>query len=195
MSLQALQTAFGLLVSGSPATDAGQAAGLSDEEQQQLDGVAEQRGLATVRMLYQSWRLTKVLTLLPLTIEMLGDQAPVLLTEFWRHRPARGPYFVEECLALLHFIDERAGTFGASLRDVMAFERARLEMREAVSGGREHVSALVELDHDAAAVFRAARAGDASAELPAGPTTLRGDLWADGTERWAVVGGGATASL
>jgi hypothetical protein len=187
MSLQALQTAFGLLVSGEDAAAAGRAAGLAGAEQGQLVDVAEQPGLATVRMLYQSWRLTKVLTLLPLTVGALGDDAPALLTEFWRQRPARGPYFVEECVAFLDFLDGRAAELGVpGLTDLATFERARLGMHEEISAGRQRATALVRFDHDPAAVFRAARAAEERVELDPAPTTLQGELSADGTERWSI---------
>jgi hypothetical protein len=188
MSLQSLQTAFGLLVSGEDAAGAGHAAGLTGVEQGQLDHVAAQSGLATVRMLYQSWRLTKVLTLLPLTVGALGDDAPELLTEFWRQRPARGPYFVEECLAFLDYLDGRAAELGVpGLTDLAAFERARLGLHAEISAGRQRATVRVRFDHDPAAVFRAAHATGARVDLVPAPTTLQGELSADGSERWSVV--------
>lgn len=187
MSLQALQSALGLLVSGARAAE--NVGNLTESERRSLDDIAQQPGIATVRMLYKSWRLTKILTLLPLTAEILRDVLADRLVQFWLQRPARGPYFVEECLAFLDFIEARGAELDvASLADVVTFERARLEMRDALGRGVGHVSATLSFEHEPAMVFRSIRVAGPVPALASSPTMLRGDLWSDGTERWIVVG-------
>jgi hypothetical protein len=184
VSLQAFQSSLGQLMTGGAADNDPE---LTDVERCKLGEIALSPGLATVQMLYQSWRLAKVLTLLPMTIEALGDESTELLADFWRHRRARGPYFLEECGAFLDFVEHRKPAVDRpALTDVMAFERARLEMRKALGQGQPPVVASVSFEHDPAAVFRSVR-GDGTATLEFSPTKLRGDLWEDGTEQWTIV--------
>jgi hypothetical protein len=78
-------------------------ADLTDLERERLRRQAQDAGVALTRRLHQGWRLTKLLTLLPLTFEVgddefLADQVQL----FWGRRPPESLYFQEEAVAFAH---------------------------------------------------------------------------------------------
>jgi hypothetical protein len=86
-------------------------------------------GLLVTATLIRSFRLGKVLTLLPLTRTLLGDaRLGQEVRRFWSQEPPRSFYALEEALAFCdHLL--RQGWWNPFLEEVVAFERALLELR------------------------------------------------------------------
>lgn len=170
-------------------------AGLDAIERERLAGLVGTRGVRTMRMLYMSWRLTKVLSLLPLTMKALGDErAAEMLHAFWRIRRATSLHFVEECLDFAAFLHDRVVAAEteppAFFADILAFETARLRLRHRQSLGLPSEDERVRLSTPPAALFAALTDGLDLATLPVTETVLRGSLAADGSESWVIEGGG-----
>ena len=160
---------------------------LSGEERGLLAEVSGQAGVKVMRTLYFGWRLTKVLSLLSLTTRTLGDEAAAHhLRRFWGKSKARSFYFVDECLAFLAFLEASLDEIPLVLRDVMAFERARLELRLETIRRVGPSSRRVLLHHVPAELI--AGTGE-PARLP-GPIILLGSLTDDGAETWTLLKGG-----
>lgn len=186
MTLAVLQSCYARAVTGSHGRAGGE--GLSEREGRWLADVTDDPGLDVLTSLYRSWRLTKVISLLPMTADgMATDELAGLLTQFWSSRAAVGPYFVEECLAFVDFLEEHNAIQSLAVADLVAFERARLELRDEIDAGSPTAERTVTLRHRPRELFDRSRRADAvvSAEL----STLRGRLDAGGEERWAVVAG------
>lgn len=181
--LAALQSAYASVVSDAPGPGV-----LSGPRLHQLDEVCDDAGLDVVKMLYRSWRLTKVLSLLPLTTSAIAtDELTVLLGEFWRRRRAVGPYFVEECLAFLDFLTTSDADRSSRLLDLAAFERARLELHDEIAAGAPRAERDVVLRHRPSDLFSVDTAE--SCEPAESPSTLRGSVDEQGAERWVVTSG------
>jgi hypothetical protein len=187
MSLAAFQSALAELVAGrTVALDS--AGGLTDLERRRVEGLAEAMGARAMRTLYFGWRLTKVLSLLPFTTALLGDERlSERLKAFWQQRNATSLYFVEECLEFLEFLEATMTDAPRCWPDVLAFERARLRLRADQSRGRLCAPQLVRFRSDPAALFAGLNSGTALDEVPNGDVTLRGDLTDAGEERWTFV--------
>ncbi len=181
--LAALQSACASVVSDAPGPGA-----VSGHRLHQLDDVRADPGLDVVKMLYRSWRLTKVLSLLPLTTAAIPtDELTGLLGEFWQRRKAVGPYFVEECLAFLDFLTTSGVERSARLVDLAAFERARLELHDEIAAGAQRADRDVVLRHRPSELFSTDAAE--TCEPADSPSTLRGSVDEQGTERWVVTSG------
>lgn len=181
--LAALQAAYASVVSDSPGPDA-----LAAEARHRVDTVRDDPGLGVVRMLYRSWRLTKVLSLLPLTTGAIPtDELTRLLEEFWRRRRAVGPYFVEECLAFLDFLETADVERADRLVDLAAFERARLELRDAVGAGAPRAECDVVLRRRPTVLFSAD--ADEVCRADSEASVVHGHVDAAGDERWVVTEG------
>lgn len=154
-----------------------------------LSTVAEQTGVKIMQTLYFSWRLTKILSLLPYTTAMLDEERLAAeLRAFWDQRPSTTLYFVPECLKFLEFLTERIETTTVPpyWEDVLAFELARLNMRDAAALGRRPMPQLVQFRHDPSQVFAALRSEAIHAAVDPMVVQLVGTLDDDGTEHWRV---------
>jgi hypothetical protein len=171
-----------------------EAAELSELEQRRALAVAADRGLDITRTLYHAWRLTKVLTLLPLTSALLGDELAATLEGFWRTRPARSLYFVEECLSFCEYLRRSNRVALPYVLDVVTFEEAKLRLRQDVVHGRAPVSRSITLRHEPQALLGALARGETPASPAPGTYVLEGVLDSDGQDRWHIVGSWATAT-
>ena len=134
---------------------------LTPAERDRLVAQATDAGLALSRKLHQGWRLTKLLTLLPITFRV-GD--PTLLADlvgrYWReHRPA-GLYFEAEAAAFAAYVVDQVPP------DSVVHDAALLEGALLAVGGRGPAAGpaeiMLHLTHDP----RLLLAGD---EHPAAP--------------------------
>ena len=163
--------------------------GLTAMERQRLEAVTEQDGIQIMRTLYFSWRLTKILTLLPFTAALMGDEKLALyLKDFWSRRNATSLYFVEECLAFLSFLKDTLLEDLPHFESVSAFERARLELRLEISKGKTFESREVYFHCNPSSLFEALGNGGDLSNLPVLDVVLRGSLTSGGREEWTVVG-------
>lgn len=99
---------------------------LTPAERDRLVAQATDAGLALSRKLHQGWRLTKLLTLLPITFRV-GD--PTLLAglvgRYWRdHRP-EGLYFEAEAAAFAAYVADQVPP-GSIVHDAALLEGALL---------------------------------------------------------------------
>ena len=162
---------------------------LTDLERRRLTAAAADRGIEVTRDLHKAWRLTKLLALLPLTCTLLGEA--VLAREvagFWRiHRPI-SLYFLAEALDFCAYLDERArdGLHVPYLDEVVAFERAALELRRAHSEERLPASRPLVFEHDPEVLLGTLRAGRQPGHVPERCCTVAGSLGADGQLRWTL---------
>jgi hypothetical protein len=99
---------------------------LTLRERERLVSQATDVGLALSRKLHKCWRLTKLLTLLPVTIRV-GD--PDLLSDlvdiYWRHHLPEGLYFEAEAERFAAFVAEQVPT-SSLLHDAACLEAALL---------------------------------------------------------------------
>jgi hypothetical protein len=110
---------------------------LSARERRRICAAAADRGMDITRTLHKGWRLNKVLAFLPATCALLGeDQLAQELSIFWRDQPPTSLYFLEEALAFSSHLQERArtGLTIENLREVLAYERSKLEARRPPPG-------------------------------------------------------------
>ena len=162
--------------------------GLADRDARRIDLLHGDPGVVVMRTLYMSWRLTKVLSLLPMTTRALGDEpAAIHLRRFWQESRARSLHFVDECLAFLGYLEAQAQGMTPIVIDAMALERARLELRAQASRGEAPVPRRVRLRHSSSALLGADGSAERSPALPA-PVVLEVRLGTDGREDLAVLG-------
>jgi hypothetical protein len=171
MTLQAFQAAQAAMV-----LDAGTAARmaeadfgkLSDEltatERERLTSQARDPGMALSRKLHKGWRLTKLLTLLPMSFRV-GDPDVLsdLVEEYWRLNLPNGLYFEAEAARFAIMVVEKAG-HDTLLYDAASVEAARLVVGHSSAAAQ---SIVVHVHHDPAVLFR----GDSQA--PAGMFDVR----------------------
>ena len=80
--------------------------------------------------LFASFRLGKILQSLPLTRVLLGDRPLVREAQrFWRQRPPASFHMAEEVLAFCDHLQRRVRRLVPELGDVVALERALLELQ------------------------------------------------------------------
>ena len=192
MSLAAFQSGLARLVTDPRWRDEVRAVGssalppgLTERERRRLREAAAHPGLAVTATLVRSFRLGKIITLLPLTRRLLGDA--VLAREarrFWAEQPPRTFYALDEALAFA------AALLGRRLRnpfveEVVGFERALLELRRPRPAHHGPRSEVVRFGHDPRLVLGALSAG----RRP--PRRLRGrrcalvaSIASDGTLDW-----------
>ncbi len=193
MSLAAFQSALARLVTdtcwreevrtGGPSA-AGE--GLTERERRRLREAAGDPGLAVTATLVRSFRLAKIVTLLPLTRSLLGDT--ILAREvrrFWAEEPPRTFYALDEAQAFAADLLRRR-LRNPFVDEVVGFERAMLELRRARPGNRRPPAQTVRFRHDPRIVLGALAAGRLPPRrLREHPCVLRADLAADGTVEWS----------
>jgi hypothetical protein len=139
MSLRVFQATLLQLIADPSFRDAvlaGQAldADLTLQEQARLRHIAADRGLDINRTLHKGFRLGKLRAMLPLTCQVLGPKRLAHeVSAFWKERPPSSFYFLPEALDFCDFL-RRRNARGKYLREVVAYERATLELERARVG-------------------------------------------------------------
>lgn len=163
---------------------------LTELERRRLAAVASDRGLDVTITLIKSFRLGKLLTLLPLTRTLLGDKRLAReVALFWQSRPPTSFYLVEEALAFCDHLEERRrlGLRVAYLEEVVAYERAMLELRRVRPDGTRPSPRRVQFRHDPRQLLACLSDGERPRRIPKRPCVLSGALAADGSVEWCVV--------
>ncbi len=205
MSAAAFQTALARLVvdpdfgarlaAGDPDALAGD---LTELERERLRAVAADPGLAPTRTLHKGFRLGKVLALVPLTCRLLGDDLLAReIRAFWRGRPPTSFYFVDETIDFCDHLLARAGR-GLRVRyltEVVAYERATLEIERPRPEGEEVPAQSVEFRHDPATLIAALSRGEVPARLRRRRCRLVGVRTPAGEASWSVVEAGSGRNL
>lgn len=137
---------------------------LSPVERDRLQRVASDPGLDVNRTLHKGFRLGKLRALLPLTCQLLGSRALMReVAAFWAERPPSGFYFLPEALEFCDFLATRP-LRGKYLREVVAFERANLELQRARFD--EPPPQLVRFEHEPSALLGALARGRRPRAIP-----------------------------
>lgn len=194
MSLQSFQSHLARLVTEPAFRDQvrtgeyGELAGeLSPLEQKRLRAAAGDPGLRVTATLIGSFRLSKILQLMPLTRQMLGDARLVQEARtFWREAPPRTYYSLEEALEFCDYLLGRAGR-GPFVKEVVAFERAQLELRRVRPEGEPVPPQEVVFKHDPRDVLGPLTEGRAPRQARRWFGRMRASLGADGEVEWTRV--------
>ena len=159
---------------------------LTDRERERLFRISSDPGVAVTGKLVRSFRLAKILTLLPLTRSLLGDA--VLGREvrrFWAEQPPRTFYALDEALAFAaNLLDRRL--YNPFIDEVVGFEAALLELRRARPGNHPAPPQTIHFDHDPRAVLGALAEGRyPPRRTKPKPCTVRVSMTPDGTLDWS----------
>ena len=143
---------------------------LSQRERRRLVAVANHRGLDITRMMYVSFRLSRIQAGVPHTFRLLGRRR--LRAELSRYIDTRAPtsfYFADEGRALLGYLRARVRQGALELpylADVAAYEEALLDLQDARDRGLD-ATVVFHVEHDLAAILRALDAGSRPRRIPA----------------------------
>jgi hypothetical protein len=195
MTSPAFQAAFVRLVTDREFRDAvlsGQLPeGVDDPaERSHLAQLAAQPGIAAMRVVHRSFRLNKVLAMLPLTGRLLGERLlHDALERYWRETPSGSFYYIEEAGRFCDHLWDRieSGDLDVPLlRDVLLYEHASIRLQQAAGEGRE-LLIQIEFEHAPSFLEDLAYGRPVSAALPASPTSALGASRGTGIVEWYVV--------
>jgi hypothetical protein len=154
MSLSAFQSALVRMVSDATWREDVRTGGslaafdLSERETRRLRAAAGDPGLAVTATLVRSFRLGKVLNLLPMTRTLLGDaRLGQEVRCFWAVQPPRTFYALDEAIAFAEYLMKRNWASPFAL-EVVTFERALLELRRARPAGEGVPAQEISFCHD-----------------------------------------------
>ncbi len=166
------------------------ASDLTDLERYRLVAVARDPGLEVTATLIKGFRLGKIISLLPLTRALLGDKRLRReLRLFWAATPPDSFYPVVEVLAFCDHLLERlrSGLQVNYLEDVVAYERAIVELRRARPASSPAMSQVVCFRYDPACLFTCLAAGRRPRRIPQLPCVLVGTVDDTDTIVWTPV--------
>ena len=145
-------------------------------ERRRLVGVAADPGLDLTAYLVRSFRLGKLLTLLPLTRTLMGSRRFAEEAQrYWDASPPSSFYFLEEALGFCDHLLRRVGRRTLRVKyldEVVAYERAMLELRRVRPEGDPAGPQHVRFRHDPAILLESLAAG----RRPRGVAERRFDL-------------------
>jgi len=160
-----------------------------EDERSSLAALAAAPGIAAMRVVHRSFRLNKVLALLPLTGRVLGEQRlSDELERYWKDTPSASFYYFEEAGRFCAYLEdrfERGELEGALLRDALIYEGACIRLRHAASEARRLVLEADFEHHPAVLADLAAGQIDVDAVVPC-PTTAWGIAQETGDVHWYV---------
>jgi hypothetical protein len=166
-------------------------------EHKRLLSIVSGRGMDATRMLHKSFRLTKLYTMLPLTRTLLGHRRLAReISDFWAESLPVSHYFLEECIAFCVYLQrrEREGLRVKYLAEVVAYERANLELRRPRVGGQTPPPQTVSFRHDPTALLACLLNERRPRALPVRPCTLVGATDDEGNVEWRTLEESATAT-
>jgi hypothetical protein len=158
-------------------------------EQERVMAIASDRGLDATRTLHKSFRLTKIYTLLPLTRALLGpDRLAKEISSFWKAELPVSHYFMEEAIGFCDFLRKRirSGLRIKYLEEIVAYERANLELRRLRTSGDTPEPQFVKFEHDPATLLTQLMSGKCQRNVPASSCLLVGSLDQDGEVQWDI---------
>ncbi len=159
--------------------------GLNTLDRARLVTIAADPGMDVNRMLHKGFRLGKLRAMLPLTCRLLGaKQLARQLETFWGTCPPSSFYFLPEALEFCRHL-QVSGLRRKYLDEVLAFERASLELERARQGPAPAQS--VRFRHDPAALLGRLAAGRSPRSMPARDCVGVGRRDAEGRVVWSLV--------
>lgn len=157
---------------------------LSDIERQRLHTIATDPGLDINRTLHKGFRIGKLRALLPMTCKLLGSRRLAQqLSGFWAHCPPSSFSFIPEALEFCAWLTQRNPRV-RYLNDVLAYERAMLELERARSD--DTPSQSVRFHHDPAKLLGALSSGVRPRAVPACDCRVIGSRERDGRIHWRI---------
>lgn len=162
---------------------------LTELEKQRLVAIACDRGVDAARMLHESFRLSKIYRTLPLTRALLGkDRLAKEVREFWRESPPASHYFFGEASSFCTFLQKRlqSGLRVKYLNEVVAYERAHLELQRPRNDRKRPPTQVVEFSCDAEVLFERLLRGVRPRNVPVMSCVLTGKLDKSGEPHWRV---------
>jgi hypothetical protein len=195
MSLAAFQSVLAKLVTSSAFRDDLRARGdaalagfeLTPRERARAARLASDCGVKVTATLVDSFRLGKILGLVPLTRTLLGD---VRLAEeargFWAENPPRSFYAIDEVVDFCDYLQRRLETalYVPYLSDVLSLERTMLDIRRPRPGGGS-VTRPVSFQHDPVELLGPLAAGQVPHNVRVRPCVLLATAEEDGSVHWA----------
>jgi hypothetical protein len=160
---------------------------LSGTERTQIGAVAGERGMEVTATLVMSFRLGKIILLLPFTRRVLGEERLAReMRAFWSTHPPVSFYQLEEAIAFCdHLLRRlRSGWRVRYLREVVAYERARLELIRVRPPGEGPPPQTVAFEHDPAQLLTCLAAGRRPWAIRPLPCALVISVGADGELVW-----------
>jgi len=169
---------------GAPAFDGE----LTDLERKRLLALVDDPGVTITKTLHKGFRLGKILSMLPLTCQILGGKRLGReLRVFWRAYPSRSFYYIDEAVAFCCFLETRPAAMRvAYLPEIVAYERTRLELQRPRLGASEAPSLEISFNHDPERLLTTLAKKRRPHRIPARPCTLTGTLESDGSIRWLI---------
>ena len=160
---------------------------LTAAERRRLLAAAADPGMEITATLHRGFRLSKLLGRLPLTFELLDPAVSRReLDAFWAERPPKSFYYIEEAIAFSDYLARHAERLAIPyLAEVVAFERAGLELQRARPDGSPPPPQRVAFEHDPTPLIEAIAAGKVPESLPRRPCELVGRRVGGDTE-WTL---------
>ena len=157
---------------------------LDAREHARLRHIARHPGLGINRTLHKGFRLGKLRGLLPFTCRLLGTQRLCdELARFWRDHPPASFYFLPEAVDFCDWLARRRLRL-RYLDDIVAYERATLELERARTGPPP--VQLVRFRHDPTALLTALAEGRRPRGIPERRCMLVARLDSDGKAVWTM---------
>ncbi len=154
-------------------------------ERQRLLHVAAHPGLSVNHMLHRGFRLGKLKALLPLTCVVLkSPRLQKAVERFWAAHPPRSFYFLPEAIEFCSFLLTQP-TRSKYLREVVAFERAHLELQRARLGDAPRQ--MVRFQHNPSKLLALLAQGRQPQGLPPMPCTAEGTVDEQGQVHWGLL--------
>jgi hypothetical protein len=144
------------------------AADLTERERARLCRIAADAGVDINRTLHKGFRLGKLRAMLPLTCQLLGSARLAReVGAFWTKRQPSSFYFIPEALEFCTYLAERKLRV-KYLDDVVAFERATLEIEKARCGAP--AAQQIRFRHDPGILLAALASGRRPRAVPKRPS-------------------------
>jgi hypothetical protein len=169
---------------GSPAFDGE----LTDLERKRLLALVDDPGVTITKTLHKGFRLGKILSMLPLTCQILGGKRLGReLKVFWRTYASRSFYYIDEAVAFCSFLETRPSAMRiAYLPEIVAYERARLELQRPRVVDSQATSVEISFSHDPELLLTTLAKKSRPRRIPARPCKLSGSLESDGSIQWVI---------
>jgi hypothetical protein len=162
---------------------------LTTLERERVIAIVSDKGLDATRTLHKSFRLTKLYTMLPLTRALLGpDHLVREISSFWKAELPVSHYFIEEAMAFCDFLRNRicSGLEIKYLEEIVAYERADLELRRPRLNGDLPERQFVKFEHDPVTLFTQLMDGQSPQAVPPLSCFLVGSLSQEGQVQWHI---------
>jgi hypothetical protein len=157
---------------------------LTPLERRRLAAVAGDPGMDLTAFLIRSFRLGKIVTLLPLTRTLLGNKRLADEAQrFWSEHPPTSFYFLEEALAFCDHLLARPLRV-KYLDEVVGYERTMLELKRVRTNGDRPAPQPLAFDHDPVQLLTTLAAGRRPRAVPEQHCVMVATLDEDDAIQW-----------